>query len=359
MSTSPDPSDERPATCDEQGMGAWWHGVRQKEKEGKTMQKTEWQNRGITTDLAMEAHELAGGQVDRPIPGVKVDQRQEEGNTVTRITVDNEEAGKALGKLPGSYVTIQAPDLLSQNRDKVEAVSKILATEIEGFMGRLNLKEDDTCLVAGLGNWSSTPDSIGPKVVEAILVTRHLWSFSPPEKGEGSARSAPSPPACWVSPAWRQARSSWPSCSGLSPLLSWPSMPWPPGVSKRLGTTIQLSDTGIHPGSGLGNNRVGITPGFLGVPVISVGIPTVVYAATIVLDALDKLSSARRGLVAPGVADQKDTIRQIISPEMGDLVVTPKEVDILVEEVAKVVAGSLNIALHPGVGPDEVFRYLQ
>lgn len=323
------------------------------------MEKTEWQNRGITTDLAMEAHELAGGQVDRPIPGVKVDQRQEEGNTVTRITVDNEEAGKVLGKLPGNYVTIQAPDLLSQNRDKVEAVSKILATEIEGFMGRLNVKEDDTCLVAGLGNWSSTPDSIGPKVVDSILVTRHLWSFSPPEK-RGGLR-----PVCAIAPGvlgitgMETGEIILAVVQRIKPAFVVAIDALAARSVERLGTTIQLSDTGIHPGSGLGNNRVGITPGFLGVPVVSIGIPTVVYAATIVLDALDKLSSARRGLVAPEVADQKDAIRQIISPEMGDLVVTPKEVDILVEEVAKVVAGSLNIALHPGVGPDEVFRYLQ
>jgi len=120
-----------------------------------------------------------------------------------------------------------------------------------------------------------------------------------------------------------------------------------------------LSDTGIHPGSGLGNNRVGITPGVLGVPVISIGIPTVVYAATIVVDALDRLAKAHRGLVAPGAAERGDAIRQVLAPEMGELVVTPKEVDVLVAEVAKVVAGSLNIALHPGVTPDEVFRYLQ
>lgn len=323
------------------------------------MPQTEWQARGIMTDLAVEAHELAGGQAERPIPGVQVDRHEEEGNTITRIKIDNEEAGKALGKHPGHYVTIQAPDLQSRNQDRVEAIARTLATEIEGFMGRLNLKDDDTCLVAGLGNWSSTPDSIGPKVVGSILVTRHLWSFSPPEK-RGGLR-----PVCAIAPGvlgitgMETGEIVLAVVQRIKPAFVVAIDALAARGVERLGTTLQLSDTGIHPGSGLGNNRVGITPGFLGVPVISIGVPTVVYAATIVVDALDKLSAARKGLVAPGAAEQEETIRQILAPYMGELVVTPKEVDVLVAEVAKVVAGSLNIALHPGVGPDEVFRYLQ
>ncbi|MGE5551049.1 MAG: GPR endopeptidase [Bacteroidota bacterium] len=321
--------------------------------------KTEWQARGIRTDLATEAHELAGGPAGREIPGVKVEQRQEEGNTITRIKIDNEEAGRVIGKLPGHYATIQAPEIQSRNQDQIEAIAKILAAEIEGFLSRLNLKDDDGCLVAGLGNWSSTPDSIGPKVVNAILVTRHLWSFSPPEK-RGGLR-----PVCAIAPGVL-------GITGIETgeiLLGLVQRVKPRFVVAidalaarniaRLGTTIQLSDTGIHPGSGLGNNRVGITPGFLGVPVIAIGVPTVVYASTIVIDALDKLASSRKGMVDPSIGNRPDYIREMLAPEMGELVVTPKEVDVLVEEVAKVVASSLNIALHPGVGPDEVFRYLQ
>lgn len=323
------------------------------------MPETAWQKRGYTTDLAMEAHELAGGQKGKPLPGVQVDERQEEGNTVTRITVDNEEAGRVLGKVPGHYVTIQAPDLLSQNQDRVEAISKTLAAEIEGFIRRLGLKDDDACLVVGLGNWTSTPDSVGPKVVNSILVTRHLWSMSPPEKRHGLR------PVCALAPGVL-------GLTGLETgeiVLGVVQRVKPAFVvavdalaarnTERLGSTIQLADTGIHPGSGLGNNRVGITPAFLGVPVISIGIPTVVYANTIVLDALEKLAAARKSLVAPGIVEAGEEVMKSISPTLRDLVVTPKEVDILVGEVAKVVAGSLNIALHPGVGPEEVFRYLR
>lgn len=323
------------------------------------MPETAWQRRGIRTDLAMEAHELATGRTGRSIPGVQVEERQEEGNTITRIRIDNEEAGRSLGKLPGHYATIQSPDLQSQNTDRIEALAKILAAEIEGFMGRLNLKDEDSCLVAGLGNWESTPDSIGPKVVQAILVTRHLWSFSPPEKRGGLRPVAAIAPGVLGITGIETGEIVLGLVQRIKPRFVVAIDALAARNTSRLGNTIQLSDTGIHPGSGLGNNRVGITPGFLGVPVISIGIPTVVYATTIVVDAIEKLAAGMRGMIAPGLAERQESIRDVLAPEMGDLVVTPKEVDLLVGEVAKVVASSLNIALHPGVGPDEVFRYLQ
>ncbi|MCL6613440.1 MAG: GPR endopeptidase [Firmicutes bacterium] len=318
------------------------------------MPQAEWQQRGIRTDLAMEAHELAGGETGRPLPGVRVEQQREEGNTITRITVEDEAAGRALGKLPGHYVTIQTPDLQSQNRDKTEILSRILAREIEGFLDRLAVGPEDLCFVAGLGNWASTPDSIGPKVVRSILVTRHLWDFSPPEK-RGGLR-----PVCTMAPGvlgitgLETSEIIFAIVGRIRPRFVVAVDALAARTVERLGTTIQLSDTGIHPGSGLGNNRIGLTPGFLGVPVVAIGIPTVVYASTIVADALEKMGEARRG----PAAGQRDHLRRVLSPELAELVVTPKEIDLLVDEVAKVVAAALNIALHPGVGPDEVFRYL-
>lgn len=324
------------------------------------MQTTEWEARGIRTDLAVEAHELASAQAgQKSIPGIQTEELEVYGNTVVRIRVESEEAGHILGKLPGYYSTIKAADMQSRNQDNVEAVSKALAAEIEEFMSRLNLKDEDTCMVAGLGNWASTPDSVGPKAVSAILVTRHLWSVSPPEK-QGGLR-----PVCAIAPGvlgitgMETAEIILSLVQRLRPAFVVAIDALAARDLDRLGTTIQLSDTGINPGSGLGNNRIGITPGFLGVPVISIGIPTVVYATTIVIGALEALASRRKGLLPPGIAEKQDEIREVLSPELRDLVVTPKEIDLLVEEVAKIVAGSLNIALHPGVGPDEVFRYLQ
>ncbi|MGE5530432.1 MAG: GPR endopeptidase [Patescibacteria group bacterium] len=323
------------------------------------MPQTEWQKRGIMTDLATEAHDLASGPSARGIPGVKVESEQVDGNTVTRIEIENEEAGRLLGKLPGHYTTIQAPELQSRNQDQIESISKTLAKEIEVFMGRLKLKEDDTCLVAGLGNWSSTPDSVGPKVVGTLLVTRHLWSFSPPEKRGGLRPVAAIAPGVLGITGMETGEIILALVQRVRPAFVVAIDALAARSLERLGTTIQLSDTGIHPGSGLGNNRVGITPGFLGVPVISIGVPTVVHATTIVVDALEKLAASRKNLVAPGVMERADQVRDSLAPALGEMVVTPKEVDVLVEEVSKVVASSLNIALHPGVGPDEVFRYLQ
>lgn len=323
------------------------------------MPETEWQARGIMTDLALEAHELAGRAGQASIPGVEVEQREEGGNTITRIKVETEEAGRMLGKLPGHYVTITAPEIQSRNQDRIEAISKILAGEIENFLGRIKLRDEDSVLVAGLGNWSSTPDSVGPKVVGALLVTRHLWSFSPPEKRGGLRPVSAIAPGVLGITGIETGEIILGLVQRIKPAAVVAIDALAARNVERLGTTIQLSDTGIHPGSGLGNNRVGITPGFLGVPVISIGIPTVVYASTIIFDALERLSSARRGFIAPGSLEQKDSIRETLAPKLRELVVTPKEIDVLVGEVSKVVASSLNIALHPGVSPDEVFRYLQ
>ncbi|NLG84951.1 MAG: GPR endopeptidase [Firmicutes bacterium] len=317
------------------------------------MPQTEWQRRGFRTDLAMEAHELAGGEMERPLPGVHVDRRMEEGNTVIKIVVEDEAAGRALGKLPGHYLTIQTPDFQSQNRDRTEILSRLLAREIENFLARLALGPEDLCFVVVLGNWASTPDSVGPKVVRSILVTRHLWDFSPPEK-RGGLR-----PVCAMAPGvlgltgLETSEIVFAVVQRIRPRFVVAVDALAARNVERIGTTVQVSDTGIHPGSGLGNNRLGLTPGFLGVPVIAIGIPTVVYATTIVADALEKLGGGERS----GLPDER--LRRHLPPQFTELVVTPKEVDLLVDEVAKVVAAALNIALHPGVSAEEVFRYLQ
>ncbi len=123
----------------------------------------------------------------------------------------------------------------------------------------------------------------------------------------------------------------------------------------RMGSTVQIANTGINPGSGVGNRRLGLTAESLGVPVIAVGVPTVVEAQTIVHDALEQIS----GLGGTPVQVQpKEVIDRVLSPYFQNLIVTPKEIDVLINDLARALAGAFNIALHPGVTPDEVFRYL-
>jgi spore protease len=314
----------------------------------------------IRTDLAMEAREMVTQQQGlEEIPGIKTQSEQKGTVQLTRVMVETPEAGQTIGKQPGYYVTLESPALRQRDRDELEKVAFTLAEEIEGFIRHFNVGEDTPCLVVGLGNWNATPDALGPRVVDKILVTRHLFASTPPEK-KGGLR-----PVCAISPGVlgitgmetveivdALVKKIHPQFLVVIDALASRS-------TSRLGTTIQLADTGIHPGSGIGNKRMGITPEALGLPVLAIGVPTVVEAVTIIHDALDQMGRTPGSMVSPTISQKRDLVQRILQPYLRSLIVTPKEVDVLIEEIAKVVSGALNIALHPGVSPEEVFRYLQ
>ncbi|TCL64273.1 spore protease [Hydrogenispora ethanolica] len=313
----------------------------------------------IHTDLAMEARELAMERSGGSEPAGVNTQTEKQGDTlITRVNIETAEAGQAIGKQPGFYVTLEAPGLRTHDRDKWEEIAFLMAKEIEGYIARFQLGDDDPCLVVGLGNWSATPDALGPKVVEHILVTRHLQETAPPEK-KGGLR-----PVCALAPGvlgttgmetgeivMGVVQRTKPKFVVVIDALASRS-------TQRMGATLQIADTGIHPGSGLGNKRIGLTPQTLGVPVIAIGVPTVVEATTIVQDALQEMTRMAPSLVSPKAVNQRELIGRVLSPYLNSLIVTPKEIDVMIEDLARVVSGALNIALHPAVSPEEVFRYL-
>ena len=135
----------------------------------------------IHTDLALEAREMftQRGQGQEP-PGVGTETERQGDTVITRVHIQTEAAGRVMNKVPGYYVTLEAPGLRTTDRDKHEEIAFLTAKEIEGFVGRIGVKEEDTCLIIGLGNWDATPDALGPKVVGDILVTRHLTEMTPP-----------------------------------------------------------------------------------------------------------------------------------------------------------------------------------
>lgn len=313
----------------------------------------------IHTDLALESRELS---IERSRgvepPGVGT-QTEKQGNTlITRVHVENEEAGKSIGKLPGYYVTLESPSLRSRDRDQLEEVAFLVAKEIEGFIAKIGVGENDPCLVVGLGNWNATPDALGPKVVEHILVTRHLVESSPPEKKGGLRPLSAIAPGVLGTTGIETGEIVMGVVQRAKPKFVIAVDALASRSTQRLGATIQLADTGIHPGSGLGNKRVGITPQTLGLPVIAIGVPTVVEATTIVHDAMFEINRMAPALINPKAFNQQDLIKRVLSPYMNSLIVTPKEIDVMIDDLARVVSGALNIAIHPGVSPEEVFRYL-
>lgn len=347
----------------------------------------------IRTDLALEAHELVTEQGAAPdlLSGVElVTDDAEPGIKVTRLHVKNEEEGRAIGKLPGRYLTIEVPKLRDNDTAIEEQVARRFTKEFAAFLQELGITEDKKALVVGLGNWNVTPDALGPMVVENLLVTRHLFTLAPESVEEGYREvSALSPGVLGITGietseivfgVVEKSKPDFVIC--IDALAS--------RALHRVNTTIQISDTGIHPGSGVGNKRKAIDQETLGVPVIAIGVPTVVFASTIVNDAITYLlghfgqsmkekdrafhklamsalperkepyteedlpdPEARKtfmGLVGSLPEQEKlQLIHEVLRPLGQDLVVTPKEVDDFIEGVANVLATGLNRALHRAV----------
>jgi spore protease len=325
-------------------------------------------NFSIRTDLAVEANEWVSQQMGGVIPGIHTEVNEEEGMKITKIDVETEEGARSLGKLPGHYITIEALGLRNKNSVLQNNVATRLAKEFFAFLQHLNISPDAKVLIIGLGNLNVTPDALGPLVVENVLVTRHYFQLMPDK----------------VNPGYRQVSAIAPGVLGTTGIESSEIVQSIVEKSKpdlviaidalasrslqRVNTTIQIADTGIHPGSGIGNKRKGLTKDILGVPVIAIGVPTVVYASTIVNSSIDLMiahfqQQTSRANQIMGMLDQLreeerlELVREVLNPLGQDLLVTPKEIDQFIEDVANIIANGLNAALHEAVDSNNVAAY--
>ncbi len=326
---------------------------------------------GIRTDLAVEAREEVEKHRQGEIPGLETDTEQDDGITINRVHIKNREASMQLGKPPGKYVTLEAPELKDKNVRVEDRLSVWLSREVEQ-VAELKDREDVSVMVVGLGNWNVTPDSLGPKVVEDLLVTRHVFELKQ-EKG-------------MFSNGFRSVSAFSPGVMGLTGIetgeiiQSIAARVKPDLVIavdalaahrlERMHTTVQITNTGVIPGSGVQNRRLGITEETIGVPVIAVGVPTVVEASTIVggaMEAIVRSYQEEKGESAPlGVLgnfnwnEKQELIREVLVPFNEDrLMVTPKEIDDFADNISQVIAGGLNTALHPKMSENGGGKYLQ
>ena len=317
------------------------------------------QEYSIRTDMAVEANEMAMARQGRNLPGVEVFTEQTPAALKTRILVQDPRSGQLMGKVPGRYVTLEAPSLRDRDRTAQEQVGLELAKELENMLNlNTNANDERTCFVVGLGNWNATPDAIGPKVVNQILVTRHMFKSARPDlKGALRSVSALAPGVLGIT-GIETAEIIQAVVQKIRPDFVIVVDALAARNTTRLGVSIQVADVGIHPGSGIGNRRFGITHETLGVPVIAIGVPTVVEAITIAADAMDAFETGQgRAAVSTNPAFL-NILKKQLGPQFGSLIVTPKEVDVLIDDIAKVIAGALNVALHPGVGPEDAWKYL-
>ncbi len=278
------------------------------------------------TDLALEKREILGKNEPE---GVESSEFTEGEVSFTKIRILNKRGSEALGKPVGTYITAEIPQLTKNpinDEETIESIAKQL---------RSLLPAEGTVLVAGLGNTDITPDAIGPKSVSMVLATRHIDKSLSEEIGLGELRSV----AGFVPGVLgRTGLEAAESVKGIAKSVSPSAVIVVDALAarrlSRLGTTVQLSDTGIIPGSGVGNARKEITEHSVGVPVISVGIPTVVDVETLVNDLTGSKSD--------------------ISKENRNMIITPREIDIVIERASELIGMAINKALQPNISADEM-----
>ena len=295
------------------------------------------------TDLAMESFGASGKS---EMPGVRVSQWETGGVQLTEVVISDAGSAEELGKACGKYLTLESALLRERDPETRMAMAALLGEEL----ARL-LPEDESApvLVVGLGNRFITPDSLGALTVDRTLVTRHMTGS---DFFRSDLRSV-----CAVAPGVLGVT----GVETLEMVRSLTESVRPGAVicidslsarsSARIGSTLQLTDTGIQPGAGVGNLRQALSAETLGVPVVAVGMPTVIYAATLARDAFEALSDPD----APQDEVALDAMeRELLSEDVGEMIVTPREIDALIVDAAGIIASGLNRALHPGLSDAEI-----
>ncbi len=310
-----------------------------------------FKNMGISLDLALEAREIIRGETGREIPGVRVDKETYDHAGVTTVYIETEEAQAVMGKPVGTYITIEAPVIRENNPGAHKEVARVLAAQLNKM---IQISMESSVLVVGLGNWNATPDALGPKVVGKCLVTRHLFNYAPQELQGGMRPVSALAPGVLGITGIETAEIIRGVVEKIQPELIIAVDSLAARSVDRIATTIQLADTGINPGSGIGNKRAGINFETMGVKVIAIGVPTVAHAAVIAQDAIEKYIQSTGGKPV----DASAAINNVLQPFGGNMTVTPKEIDTLIEDASHIISGGVSIALHPGIDPEDYAYYL-
>lgn len=332
------------------------------------MHRIDLKNVNIHTDLVIEQINDKNLIKEEVINNIKI----------SRVVMDK---NNLLNKKEGNYITIELTDIT--NYEDRENVGKVLVNEIKDILNKNNIKDNYECLVIGLGNKKSTPDALGPMVIDNILVTRHLFELNADVK-EGIRKVSAIIPGVMGNTGIETIDIIKGIVDNVKPKFIIVIDSLCASSIERLNKTIQLTDTGIHPGSGIGNMRKEISKDTLGIPVIAIGVPTVVESVTIVNDTLeymfmhlnylknnyetsklvvkrnnnylDKIKSSKVSIedkeILGGIIGsldeekKKDLISEVLNNINYNLIVTPKEIDFIIEKLANVISNSINNAIN-------------
>lgn len=292
------------------------------------------------------------------IDGVKVESKNDEVVTTTTVDVLNENGATALSKEIGKYITMEIKDIKYLEEKDKNKIINALSNEIKNLIGEDKTK---SIFVVGLGNIYVTPDSLGPKVVQSVDITRHLINFAKdlvePDTRSVSALS----PGVLGTTGIETSEIITSVCNEVKPDIVIAIDSLASSSINRLGTTIQLSNTGITPGAGVRNKREGINQNTLNVPVIAIGVPTVVDMATITSEAIDKMVEVTKQKIENGDNSvNKEQIEKVINIfnddnkynmianvlDTDNFIVTPKEIDDVIQIVSDLISSGINMSIN-------------
>ncbi len=311
----------------------------------------------IRTDLAIEAHEMCSKETaeENHLDGIDIEEYDADGIYVTVIRVRDEQGEKILGKPIGKYITIEAPQLKYSN-DAYEKACIEISKQIRSLC---SISENTKTLVVGLGNKFITPDALGPEVVSRLMVTNHIKTHMSDFLDDSYSSVCAIIPGVLGTTGIETTDIIKGVADKIKPELIIAVDALASRSIDRISTTIQISDSGISPGSGVENKRSGIDEKSVGTRVIAIGVPTVVDAATIASDSID-MAVSQNGELSGCLTkiNKREIIHKALTGSVGNMMVTPKDIDLVIERAAKTVANGINLALHKDLTFEDIESYV-
>lgn len=308
----------------------------------------------LNVDLAIEARDLVRGTTGREIKGVEEKVEKLEQIKITSIFIREPQAAQVMGRPVGTYITIESPPLKINDPYVKQEIIDAMAKSMPILLND-TVKPQDVVLLVGLGNWRATPDALGPKFIQYSPITRHYHQYAPDALVQGMR------PTCGIAPGVLgiTGLETFDVVKGIVDKIKPAALIVVDSLAaqnvERIGTSIQMCNTGIQPGSGIGNTRQALSQQELGIPVIAIGCPTIVNAAVITNQAIQQFCSNSGVNFVESSA--QEAVKEILSYFGGSLTVTPKEIDDIIENTSRILAMGVATSLFPGIAQEQLELY--
>ena len=305
------------------------------------------------TDLAVERNDIYKrvNNIQNEIDGVKIENESQEDIEISRVRIISEEGEKKLGKPIGNYITLDVKNIKIVDDEKIEQIAEVVADELRNVIGE-HINDTEDILVVGLGNIYVTPDALGPKVVPHIEVTRHILEYMPKAMPEDTRPVSAISPGVLGTTGIETMEVLKGIVDNTHPKLLIVIDALASRSIERISSSIQIADTGIVPGAGVDNKRKEISIKTLVIPVIALGIPTVVDLASITndcinlfIESLQQKAMSNSYLNDIKEKDNYEEIKEALIPKDYNMIVTPKEIDKLIENMSKIISKGINKAV--------------